>query len=120
VLLLENVCARGEVDASLQMEITQECSNFGNVVRCLVHEVGCCLLLLLLQSLHSLITKITQTKQITDRPIPDDKAVRVFVKFRSSEQAETAQRELDHRFFGGREIHCRFFDEQLYDKRQLN
>ena len=36
---LQNMVGPGEVDDDLQPEVTEECSKYGEVVKCLVYEV---------------------------------------------------------------------------------
>ncbi|KAI9324707.1 hypothetical protein DFJ73DRAFT_966167 [Zopfochytrium polystomum] len=94
VLLLKNLVGRGQVDDDLEAETTHECSRHGPVVRCLVFEVA-------------------------DDAVPDDEAVRVFVRFRRVEDADSAQRAMDGRFFGGRRVSATFFDEARFAKYDL-
>ena len=37
---LQNMVGPGEVDDDLQPEVTEECSKYGEVVKCLVYEVS--------------------------------------------------------------------------------
>ena len=39
VCCLQNMVGPGEVDDDLQPEVTEECSKYGEVVKCLVYEV---------------------------------------------------------------------------------
>ena len=40
VCALQNMVGPGEVDDDLQPEVTEECSKYGDVVKCLVYEVS--------------------------------------------------------------------------------
>lgn len=84
----------GEVDDSLQEETAAECEKFGPVVRCLIFEVQ-------------------------NGKVPQEEAVRIFVKFGTAVAAEKALRDLDGRFFGGRQVKGQFFDEKRFDALQL-
>eukprot|EP00301_Raphidiophrys_heterophryoidea_P021731 c6072_g1_i2.p1 GENE.c6072_g1_i2~~c6072_g1_i2.p1 ORF type:complete len:204 (+),score=33.89 c6072_g1_i2:315-926(+) len=84
VLLLQNMVGPGEVDDELEGEVSEECSRFGAVERCLIFEV-------------------------TDGSAPPDKAVRIFILFHTLESAKKAYVDLDGRFFGGRTVSCSFF-----------
>ena len=84
----------GEVDDTLQEETAAECEKFGPVVRCLIYEVK-------------------------NRTVPAEEAVRIFVKFGAAGSAERALRDLDGRFFGGRQVRGQFFDERRFDLLQL-
>ncbi|KAF9105119.1 hypothetical protein BGX27_009800 [Mortierella sp. AM989] len=94
VILLTNMVGPGEVDDTLQEETAGECEKYGSVVRCLIFEVQ-------------------------NGKVPPEEAVRIFVKFGAVASAERALRDLDGRFFGGRQVHCQFFDEKRFDLLQL-
>ncbi|KAF9291972.1 hypothetical protein BGZ68_001058 [Mortierella alpina] len=94
VILLTNMVGPGEVDDTLQEETAMECEKFGSVVRCLIFEVQ-------------------------NGKVPPEEAVRIFVKFGSLVSAERALKDLDGRFFGGRQVRGQFFDEKRFDSLQL-
>ncbi|KAF9182339.1 hypothetical protein BGZ51_004809 [Haplosporangium sp. Z 767] len=94
VILLTNMVGPGEVDDTLQEETAAECEKFGAVVRCLIFEVQ-------------------------NGKVPPEEAVRIFVKFGTLAAAEKAIRELDGRFFGGRQVRGQFYDEKRFDTLQL-
>ncbi|KAI7904650.1 uncharacterized protein BX663DRAFT_484762 [Cokeromyces recurvatus] len=94
VILLTNMVGPGEVDDMLQEETADECSKYGKVERCLIFEVP-------------------------KGKIPDDRAVRIFVKFAETEAAQRAVNDLNGRFFGGRVVHASFFDNTRFDKLDL-
>ncbi|KAI7815849.1 hypothetical protein BC939DRAFT_471261 [Gamsiella multidivaricata] len=94
VILLTNMVGPGEVDDSLQEETAGECEKYGAVVRCLIFEVQ-------------------------NGKVPPEEAVRIFVKFGALGSAERALKDLDGRFFGGRQVRGQFFDETRFDQLQL-
>lgn len=69
----------GEVDDDLQPEVTEECSKYGEVVKCLVYEVSVWFDWLV----QMYVTVITN--QIPS--LPDNEAVRIFVEFTRVESA---------------------------------
>lgn len=50
---------------------------------------------------------------------PDEERVRLFVVFEKQESAVKAFRDLNGRFFGGRQITASFFDEDKYNAKDL-
>ncbi|KAF9359497.1 hypothetical protein BGX34_008321 [Mortierella sp. NVP85] len=94
VILLTNMVGPGEVDDTLQEETATECAKYGAVVRCLIYEVQ-------------------------NGKVSPEEAVRIFVKFGAVASAERALRDLDGRFFGGRQVRGQFFDERRFDQLQL-
>ncbi|OBZ91163.1 Splicing factor 45 [Choanephora cucurbitarum] len=94
VVLLTNMVGPGEVDDLLQQETAEECSKYGKVERCLIFEVP-------------------------KGQIPDDRAVRIFVKFAGIESAKQAVNDLNGRFFGGRVVSATFFDTIRFEKLDL-
>ncbi|CAB4442080.1 unnamed protein product [Rhizophagus irregularis] len=95
VILLTNMVGPGEVDDTLQEETADECNEkYGTVERCLIYEVP-------------------------HRKLPDDEAVRIFVKFEDIVAAIRAKKDLNGRFFGGRQVSAQFFDEQRFDRLDL-
>ncbi|CAG8482464.1 3164_t:CDS:2 [Dentiscutata heterogama] len=95
VILLTNMVGPGEVDDTLQEETADECNEkYGTVERCLIFEVP-----------HG--------------KLPDDQAVRIFVKFEAQAAALKAKKDLNGRFFGGRSVTAKFFDESRFDKYDL-
>ena len=95
VVLLKNMVGPGEVDDMLAEECKQECSKYGPVDTCVIFEV-------------------------TDNPdCPAEECVRTFVCFEKQESAVRAFREMNGRFFGGRQIAASFYDEGSFSRRDL-
>lgn len=95
VVLLKNMVAPGDVDEMLADECKQECSKYGPVNTCVIHEVT------------------------TDPDCPEEECVRTFVFFEKQESAVKAYREMNGRFFGGRQIAASFYDEGKFSRRDL-
>ncbi|ORX73521.1 hypothetical protein BCR32DRAFT_99263 [Anaeromyces robustus] len=93
VVLLTNLVGAGEVDDTLQEETAEECEKYGVVERCLIYEVK--------------------------GNVPDDEAVRIFIKFGKLEEAAKAFSALNGRFFGGRKVKAKYFDEDRFTKLDL-
>ena len=85
VLLLTNMVGRGEVDPGLEAETAEECSRFGTVRACHVHEMPV--------------------------SVPDDEAIRIFVEFDDPLACKRALKALDNRYFAGRQVSATFYDE---------
>ena len=95
VVLLKNMVAPGDVDEMLAEECKQECSKYGPVNTCIIHEIT------------------------TDPDCPEEECVRTFIFFEKQESAVKAYREMNGRFFGGRQIAASFYDEGKFAKRDL-
>eukprot|EP01038_Epipyxis_sp_PR26KG_P005747 gene5747-7936_t len=94
VLLLKNMVSADEVDDMLADETTSECAKYGPVSLCLVYEV-------------------------LDPNCPEEEKVRFFVQFESQGSAVKAYRDMNGRFFGGRQISASFYDEEAFKRREL-
>jgi splicing factor 45 len=95
VVLLKNMVGPGDVDEMLADECKQECSKYGPVNDCVIFEIT------------------------TDPDCPAEERVRTFVFFEKQESAVKAYREMNGRFFGGRQIAASFYDEVKFQKRDL-
>jgi len=98
VVLLLNMVARGEVDEELEAETADECGKYGRVIKCTVFEVPL---------------------GAGAAPVPEDEAVRIFVKFDQISAAVAAQQELNGRPFAGRKVKAMFVDESKFNRGQL-
>jgi splicing factor 45 len=85
VVLLTNMVGPGEVDDDLEPETKEECSKYGEVVKCVIFE-------------------------IPGPGVKPEDAVRIFVEFKRIESAIKAVVDLNGRFFGGRTVRASFFD----------
>mmetsp|Transcript_19864 Transcript_19864/g.28557 ORF Transcript_19864/g.28557 Transcript_19864/m.28557 type:complete len:496 (+) Transcript_19864:96-1583(+) len=95
VVLLKNMVASGQVDSSLSEETKDECRKYGPVRSCIVREVR-------------------------DRSAPEEERVRTFVCFERQDSAVKAYRDLNGRYFGGRQISAVFYDEDKFNRRDLD
>eukprot|EP00823_Brevimastigomonas_motovehiculus_P004116 TRINITY_DN2629_c0_g1_i1.p1 TRINITY_DN2629_c0_g1~~TRINITY_DN2629_c0_g1_i1.p1 ORF type:complete len:381 (+),score=116.31 TRINITY_DN2629_c0_g1_i1:102-1244(+) len=93
VLLLQNMVGKGQVDADLHTETAEECRNFGNVIKCIVHE-------------------------LKGQDVQDDEAVRIFVHFTTTESAKKAMLSMNGRFFGGRQVKAMFANEERFERKE--
>ncbi|KAJ3358486.1 Splicing factor 45 [Allomyces javanicus] len=93
VILLTNMVGPGEVDDELELETKEECSQFGPVVKCVVHE---------LKSRPGL------------PPPPAQDAVRIFVQFHRADAVHRAVKALHGRFFGGRQVSATEYPEEWF------
>ncbi|BGP01414.1 hypothetical protein RTG_01164 [Rhodotorula toruloides ATCC 204091] len=89
VVLLTNLCGRDEVDDDLGGEVAEEANKFGVVERCFVYVVP------------------GETR--------DDEAVRIFLVMSGLAGGYNAVRNFDGRFFGGRTVRARFYDEKAFN-----
>ncbi|GAA5925681.1 hypothetical protein JCM3775_001471 [Rhodotorula graminis] len=88
VVLLTNLCGRDEVDDDLPGEVAEEANRFGVVERCFVY------------------------------PVPgearDDESVRIFLVMSGLAGGYNAVKNFEGRFFGGRTVRARFYDEKAF------
>lgn len=94
VVILRNMVGPGEVDEDLETEVGEELTKYGQVQDVVIFEV-------------------------TQPGFPVEEAVRIFVQFDRIESATKALVDLQGRFFGGRQIRARFFDEERFGKSEL-
>lgn len=95
VLLLRNMVTPAEVEDGLEEEVTEECQRFGTVTSCFIFECS------------------------EAAGLPPDQAVRIFVEFDTVEAAGRALASLHGRFFAGRRVSCRPFDEDRFQRFDL-
>mmetsp|Transcript_106289 Transcript_106289/g.299047 ORF Transcript_106289/g.299047 Transcript_106289/m.299047 type:complete len:436 (+) Transcript_106289:107-1414(+) len=93
VLLLNNLVGAGEVDEDLEEETAEEASKYGKIKRCVIKEI---------------------------KGLPDDQAVRIFLEYERPEDATKALVDMNGRYFGGRVVKARFFDEERFAKGDLD
>lgn len=84
----------GQVDDSLEDEVGEECSKYGQISSILIFEV-------------------------TEPGYPPEQAVRIFVQFERMESAMKALIDLEGRFFGGRTVRATFFQESRFEQQDL-
>merc|ERR1712039_641890 len=93
VLLLNNLVGAGEVDEDLEGETAEEAGKYGKLKRCVIKEI---------------------------KGLPDDQAVRIFLEYENIEGAKTAFVDMNGRYFGGRVVKARFYDEQHFNSGDLD
>jgi len=93
VLLLNNLVGAGEVDEDLEGETAEEAGKYGKLVKCVVKEI---------------------------KGKPDEEAVRIFLQYEKSEDATKALVDMNGRYFGGRVVKARFYDEDKFAKGDLD
>jgi len=90
VVLCKNMVGPGEVDGDLEPEVKEECNvKYGDVISVIVNELP--------------------------NPSCPEEAVRIFIEFKRVESAIKAVIDLNGRFFGGREVNARFFDQDKFE-----
>ncbi|TKA58408.1 hypothetical protein B0A53_00147 [Rhodotorula sp. CCFEE 5036] len=94
VVLLTNLCARDEVDDDLPGEVAEEANKIGVVERCFVYLVP--------------------------RETSEDEAVRIFLVMSGLAGGYNAVRSFDGRFFGGRTVRARFYDDRAFHSAQYD
>ncbi|XP_050030685.1 splicing factor 45 isoform X1 [Dermacentor andersoni] len=93
VVLLRNMVGPGEVDDDLEPETKEECSKYGEVVRCLIYEMP---------------------------GVADEDAVRIFIEFKSMASAIKAVVDTNGRYFGGRIVKASFYDHDKFKRLELS
>jgi len=96
VIILRNMVGPEDVDETLQEEITDECSKYGNVERVVIY----------------------QEKQSEEEDA--EVIVKIFVEFTAGSGAEKARDSLNGRFFGGRMVRSDIYDQALYECNDLS
>lgn len=94
ILLLQNMVGPGEVDDDLEAETKEECTKYGEVIKCLIYE-------------------------IPNKRVPDDEAVRIFVEFKDVASTRKAISDLNGRYFGGRVVKATSYEESKFNKYEL-
>lgn len=92
ILLLTNMVGAGEVDADLEEETGEEAGKYGKLRKCVIKEIP---------------------------GVTDDLAVRIYLEYERIEDATKALVDMNGRYFGGRVVKARFFDEEQYAKGDL-
>merc|ERR1719203_2214907 len=92
ILLLNNLVGAGEVDEDLEGETAEEAGKYGKLRKCVIKEM---------------------------KGLPDDQAVRIFLEYERVEDATKALVDMNGRYFGGRVVKARFYDEQRFEKGDL-
>merc|ERR1719356_210791 len=93
VILLNNLVGAGEVDEDLEEETAEEAGKYGKLKKCTIKEIS---------------------------GVPDDEAVRIFLEFETIQDATKALVDMNGRYFGGRVVRARFFDEERFSKGDLD
>ncbi|KAK9898345.1 hypothetical protein P389DRAFT_166780, partial [Cystobasidium minutum MCA 4210] len=89
VVCLTNMVGRNEVDDELVSDVSEEARKLGVLEKCIVH--------------------------VQPPYVPEDEAVRVFVVFSGLVGAWKAVKAFDGRYFGGRNVKAKFYNEQAFD-----
>eukprot|EP01039_Chlorochromonas_danica_P007399 gene7399-8185_t len=100
VLLLQNMVSLEEAMADgeeLAKETREECERFGRVLDC----------------------EVFLAKRTAFPELSDQMRVRIFVRFERQDASIRALKELNGRFFGGRQVTASFFEEEAFLQRQL-
>merc|ERR1712062_573624 len=98
VLCIKNSVGPGEVDEDLKTDFHSECSKFGKI----------------------LDIKLFDVSQLPNMEhVSDEDAVRIFVKYQSTQSSRQAFDALNGRFFAGRTLKCVFFGLKQFDTNDL-
>merc|ERR1712029_1076859 len=93
VVLCKNMVGPGEVDPDLEPEVKEECNGkYGDVNKVVIFEMP---------------------------NVTPEEAVRIFIEFKRVESAIKAVVDLNGRFFGGREVQARFYDQDKFSNLSL-
>lgn len=91
VVIMRNMVGPEDVDESLQDEIQEECSKYGQVERVIIYNER-------------------QSEEDDDNVV-----VKIFVEFYETYEAEKARDALNGRYFGGRMVQAALYDQTLFD-----
>ncbi|XP_030751804.1 poly(U)-binding-splicing factor half pint isoform X2 [Sitophilus oryzae] len=91
VVILRNMVGPEDVDETLQDEIQEECSKYGQVERVIIY------------------------KERQSEEDENDVIVKIFVEFFEPWEAIKARDALDGRYFGGRMVRASIYDQTLFD-----
>ena len=90
VLLLLNMITKDQIDDYIQQETAEECSKFGLIEKCLIHEMK------------------------------HDQSIRIFIKYENVSSAKNGMNGLNGRFFGGRIVTAKYYNQETFDQRNYN
>ena len=108
ILLLKNMVGADDQEElnGLAIETQQECLKYGPISSCIVYVVD--------------INDVDNDKKKKKyQSCPSHERVRTFICFERQDSAVRAYRDLNGRFFGGRQISASFYDEDKYARRDL-
>ncbi|KAJ1679643.1 hypothetical protein EV182_001627 [Spiromyces aspiralis] len=96
VVCLTNIATPEEVDDELAVDIYDECSKYGPIVK--------------------IVTHLSKPDEISADNIAaeNDERVKVFIQYQYTEGARNAIKTLHKRWFGGKQIMARLYDEEKY------
>merc|ERR1712157_675352 len=94
----KNIVGPGEVDSDLKSEVVQECQKYGKI----------------------LDSKIIDISEKNNDNVDETDAVRIFLKFSSIADSQSAVTGLNQRIFGGRVLYSAFFDVAKFDRGELD
>ncbi|CAG9768754.1 unnamed protein product [Ceutorhynchus assimilis] len=92
VVILRNMVGPEDVDETLQDEIQEECSKFGQVERVIIYN-----------------------EKQNEEDDNNDVVVKIFVEFYETFEAEKARDSLNARYFGGRMVQASLYDQTLFE-----
>lgn len=77
------------IDDNLREEVFEECGRYGLAINCVIFVI---------------------------KDAPEEDSVRIFVEFERKESAIKAYAAINGRFFAGRTVMVKFYDEKLFSK----
>ena len=109
ILLLKNMVGADDQEElnGLAIETQQECLKYGPISSCIVYVVD----------INDVDNNDKKKKKY--QSCPSHERVRTFICFERQDSAVRAYRDLNGRFFGGRQISASFYDEDKYARRDL-